>query len=65
MKREQVKREVSRRLDALVAATRLDRARCIGMLDAEYAERFRLEKLALDELFESTRDEREQKAGMR
>lgn len=51
MNAEQVAREVRRRLDALVEATRLPRARCIGMLEAEYAERYRYERAALDAEF--------------
>lgn len=51
MNAEQVAREVRRRLDALVEATRLPRARCIGMLEAEYAERYRYERDALETAF--------------
>lgn len=43
--------QVRRRLDALQAATKLPRARVIGLLDAEYKEHHSRKMAALDVLF--------------
>ncbi len=51
MSYDMTKRWVERRLKALEDATRLPRARCIGMLDAEFHEQAREREQALNELF--------------
>lgn len=48
----QVYRETKRRLEALQEATKLDRPRCIGMLDAEFADHYKAQRAALDALFQ-------------
>ena len=48
---ELIYEQVKRRLDALQEATKLPRARCIGLLDAEYADEHKARIDALNRLF--------------
>ena len=50
MSYEATKRWVERRLEALEKVTKLPRARCIGMLDAEFSDQAREREQALSEL---------------
>ena len=47
---------VRRRLDALQAACKQPRARCIGMLEAEYKDHLKRKLAALDVLFDELAD---------
>lgn len=50
----QVYRETKRRLETLEESTKCDRARCIGMLDSEFADHYRAQREALDALFQES-----------